>query len=131
MARRRGVSLWKRDRARIFRKVPTASEARAWEILRDRRVLGLKFRRQHVIDGYVVDFFCVEHRLVLEIDGEIHLDPEQRDRDCERSAHLQNRGCFILRIQNRDVNKRCLEQALKQFLDTRSPSPATRERGRG
>jgi len=83
-----------------------------------------------VIDGYVIDFFCVEHRLVLEIDGEIHLDPVQRDRDSERSAHLQIRGCFILRIQNRDVNKRSLEQVLKQFLDTSPPSPE-RERGRG
>jgi very-short-patch-repair endonuclease len=73
MARRRGVTLWKGDRARAFRKCPAASEACAWNILRDRGVLGLKFRRQHVIDGYVVDFFCVEHRLVLEIDGHISI----------------------------------------------------------
>ena len=84
-----------------------------------------------MIDGYVVDFLCVEHRLVLEIDGEIHLDPVQRDRDSERSAHLQIRGCFILRIQNRDVNKRSLEQVLKQFLDTGGPPSPERERGRG
>jgi very-short-patch-repair endonuclease len=131
MARRRGVTLWKRDRARTFRSCPTASEAQAWDILRDRRVLGLKFRRQHVIDGYVVDFLCVEHRLVLEIDGGIHLDPVQRERDAERSSHLRDRGYHILRIQNSDVNKPRLGQALRRFLDTERPSPASRERGRG
>ena len=130
MARRRGVTLWKRDRARTFRKCPTASEARAWEILRDRRVLGLKFRRQNVVHGYVVDFLCVEHRLVLEIDGDIHLDPVQRERDAERSSRLRDRGYHILRIQNSDVSKPSLEQALRRFLDMERPSPA-RERGRG
>jgi len=84
-----------------------------------------------VIDGYVVDFLCVEHRLVLEIDGGIHLDPVQRERDAGRSSHLQDRGYHILRIQNSDVNKRYLEQALRRFLDTEHPSPATRDRGRG
>ncbi|HSE45347.1 MAG TPA: endonuclease domain-containing protein, partial [Gemmatimonadales bacterium] len=125
------VTLLKRDRARSFRKYPTTSEARAWEILRDRRVLGLKFRRQHVIDGYVVDFCCVEHRLVLEIDGEIHLDPVQREWDTKRSLHLQGRGYFILRIRNRCVNKRYLEKVLNIFLGMGLPSPASRERGRG
>ena len=131
MARRRGVTLWKRDRARIFRNCPTVSEALAWNILRDRRVLGLKFRRQHVIDGYVVDFFCVEHRLVLEIDGGIHLDPVQRERDAERSSHLRDRGYHILRIQNSDVNKPDLEQVLRHFLHMERPSPASQERGQG
>jgi very-short-patch-repair endonuclease len=130
MARRRGVTLWKRDRARIFRKCPTASEARAWEILRDRRVLGLKFRRQHVIHGYVVDFLCVEHRLVLEIDGDIHLDPVQQQSDAERSSNLQRRVYHILRIQNSAVNKPGLEQALRRFLDKGGPSPV-RARGSG
>jgi type I restriction enzyme R subunit len=131
MARRRGVTLWKQDRAKVFRRCPTPSEARAWDILRDRRVLGLKFRRQHVIHGYVVDFLCVEHRLVLEIDGDIHLDPAQQECDAERSSNLQSQGYQILRIKNSAVNKPSLERALRRFLDTPGPSPASRERGRG
>jgi very-short-patch-repair endonuclease len=84
-----------------------------------------------VIAGYVVDFCCVEHRLVLEIDGDIHLDPAQREWDTERSLHLQGRGYSILRIQNRCVNKQYLEKVLNTFLGKRLPSPASRERGRG
>jgi very-short-patch-repair endonuclease len=84
-----------------------------------------------VIDGYVVDLFCVEHRLVLEIDGDIHLDQVQQERDAERSSNLRDRGYHILRIQNSDVNKPGLEQALRRFLDTERPSPASRDRGRG
>jgi very-short-patch-repair endonuclease len=79
----------------------------------------------------VVDFFCVEHRLVLEIDGGIHLDPVQRERDAERSSHLRDRGYHILRIQNSDVNKPDLEQVLRHFLHMERPSPASQERGQG
>ena len=84
-----------------------------------------------MIAGYVVDFCCVEHRLVLEIDGDIHLDPVQREWDAERSLHLQGRGYFILRIQNRCVNKPYLEKVLNTFLGRGRRSPASRERGRG
>jgi hypothetical protein len=52
--------------SRRFRRSPTESENKAWSILRDRQVLGLKFRRQHVIDGFIVDFYCAEKRLILE-----------------------------------------------------------------
>lgn len=67
----------KRQMARRLRRRATASEKLAWELLRNRRLLGLKFRRQQVIRGYVVDFYCAELRLALEIDGGIHHEPEQ------------------------------------------------------
>lgn len=127
MARRRGVTLFKRERARYFRKHPTASEALAWELLRDRRMLGLKFRRQQVIAGYVADFFCVEHRLVLEIDGDIHLDPVQGEWDAIRLAHIRSRGLVVLRIRNDQVERHHLERMLIQCLNTAPPLPPAGE----
>lgn len=116
MARRRGVTRFKRERAREFRRHPTAAEVRAWELLRDRRMLGLKFRRQQPMHGYIVDFVCVEHRLILEIDGGIHLNPEQRRRDALRSRHLRAEGFGVLRVGNNQVSARYLERLLSPFL---------------
>ena len=65
------------DRARQMRKDHTRAEAAAWELLRDRRTLGLKFRRQVPIDRYIVDFYCPEIRLIVEVDGGVHDQPEQ------------------------------------------------------
>jgi very-short-patch-repair endonuclease len=127
MARRRGVTLFKRDRAREFRKHPTASEVLAWELLRDRRMLGLKFRRQQVIDGYVVDFFCVECGLVLEIDGEIHIDPAQHKWDMKRSMHMRGRGLVVLRVSNTQVGKHHLERLLIECLNHGPPLPLAGE----
>jgi len=55
--------------AKINRSEPTAAEAAAWDLLRNRRCLGLKFRRQHVIRGFIVDFYCPELRIAVEVDG--------------------------------------------------------------
>lgn len=128
MATRRGITPMKRECARALRKHPTASEALVWEMVRARRMLGMKWRRQHPIDGYVVDFFCVEQGLVLEIDGDIHLNSQQRQWDADRSAHLRRRGLVVLRIQNDDVDRHDLERILVEFLGKVPPLP---RRGRG
>jgi len=62
----------KKQFARQLRQDQTSAEEKVWELLRDKRLLGLKFRRQHVIEGFVVDFYCHEHRLAIEVDGGIH-----------------------------------------------------------
>jgi very-short-patch-repair endonuclease len=67
--------------AREQRKEPTAQEKRLWEALRGRKLDGLKFRRQHPSMQFLLDNFCVEHQLVVEIDGGIHDDPDQRAHD--------------------------------------------------
>src|SRR5215467_6039938 len=82
------VSADKRALARKFRREPTSSEQRAWELLRDRRCLGLKFRRQQVIRGYIVDFYCAELRLALEIDGPIHDRADRAEADVLRMLHV-------------------------------------------
>jgi very-short-patch-repair endonuclease len=87
--------------ARELRRKGTPAEALFWELVRDRRLLGLKFRRQHQIGLYLVDFCCHELRLVVELDGEIHRGRQQHDR--VRDAWLQSEGIAILRFPNRRV----------------------------
>jgi very-short-patch-repair endonuclease len=89
--------------ARDLRKRQTPAEKVLWRTLRDRRLRGLKFRRQFPIDPFVADFCCWEIRLIVELDGEIHTDPQQAARDRERDAFLRGSGFTILRIPNERV----------------------------
>jgi len=115
--------------ARSFRRRPTKSEAAVWALLRHRGVLGMKFRRQQVIDGFIVDFYCAEYRLILEIDGAVHMDPIRNEQDSERTAHLTAGGFKVIRLPNRNVSREALVRLLHPF-PTRAPSPG-RERGTG
>ena len=99
--------------ARRFRQAPTAAEATAWQILRDRAIFGLKFRRQQLIAGFIVDFYCPAQRLVLALDGGAHDDPTQRERDLDRSQILRQLSIRVLRVPNCDVH----EQALRALLE--------------
>jgi very-short-patch-repair endonuclease len=96
--------------ARQMRKLPTDAEARAWEMLRGRRCLGLKFRRQQVILGLIVDFYCPEKRLALELDGEIH--DHQRGYDQARDALLAQGGIRVVRIRNEELSLERLREIL-------------------
>jgi very-short-patch-repair endonuclease len=74
-----------------------------WEILRNRRLQGIKFRRQSPISIYVADFYCHALNLVVELDGEIHAEPRQAAHDENRDFYLRSLGCTILRFSNRDL----------------------------
>ena len=104
------VSREKLDLARQMRKLPTDAEARAWEMLRNRRCLGLKFRRQQVILGLIVDFYCPEKRLALELDGEVHA--QQQDYDQARDAVLAQGGIRVARIRNEELSVERLREVL-------------------
>ena len=110
----------RKELARQMRKAPTPSERVAWELLRDRRMLGLKFRRQQVNLGFIVDFFCAEHRLVVEVDGSSHEPLEHQARDEERSLILARLDLKIFRIQNKVLNEGELCAVLERELDIRS-----------
>lgn len=84
--------------ARKLRKQLTSTEAILWERLRSRRCLNLKFRRQHPIGRYVLDFYCEELMVALEIDGGYHQEAEQRQRDLERQVELEQRGIRFVRV---------------------------------
>jgi len=94
-----------KERARGMRHEPTAAEDKLWQSLRSGQ-LGAKFRRQHSIDRYIVDFVCLSHKLIVELDGAGHAEPDQADYDRGRSALLEELGYRILRSPN--------EQALNQ-----------------
>lgn len=87
--------------ARDMRHKPTPAEDALWQRLRNRRVQGAKFRRQHSIGGYIVDFVCIDHHLIIEVDGDIH--EQQRDYDAARQSFLEAQGFRVLRFSNGDV----------------------------
>jgi very-short-patch-repair endonuclease len=90
-----------RARARALRKNPTEAEKLLWTQLRYWQVDGYKFRRQQPLGKYIVDFVCMEKRLIIELDGGQHA--EQRDYDVERDAWLREQGFTVLRFWNNDV----------------------------
>jgi very-short-patch-repair endonuclease len=95
-----GVSSRQRSRARAMRRSPTDAELRLWRLLRDRRLSGLKFRRQVPIGPYIVDFLCVGARLIIEADGSQH---GESGRDEARDAYLAAQGWNVLRFWNHDI----------------------------
>jgi len=89
--------------ARTHRKFPTDSEARLWKELRGKKFQGLKFRRQHAVDEYIVDFVSLEYRLAIEIDGDAHI--LQADYDEQRTEYLGRFGFAVIRFTNDEVMK--------------------------
>ena len=83
--------------------------------LRDRKMLGLKFRRQQVLCGYEVDFYCAALRLVVEIDGAVHDDAERAERDARRTTILARRGVRGVRLENARLNRETLREAILPF----------------
>jgi very-short-patch-repair endonuclease len=80
---------------------PTPAEERLWQKLRNKQLLGLKFRRQHSVERFIVDFYCGKVRLVVEVDGLIH-DYTQEE-DALRQAFLESLGLRVLRFSNAEV----------------------------
>lgn len=91
--------------ARTNRLFPTAAEAMLWEALKRNGLLPYKFRRQHPIGSYIVDFYCHAKRLAIEVDGGYHLTPEQRLYDEQRTAELNRLGIRELRFKNEDLSR--------------------------
>jgi len=87
------------QRVRELRHNQTEAERTAWRLLRHRR-LGAKFRRQSRIDKWVIDFYCFEQRLAIELDGGVHSQPSQMRRDREKEDYLRTIGVRLLRIPN-------------------------------
>ncbi|MBV8105280.1 MAG: endonuclease domain-containing protein [Hyphomicrobiales bacterium] len=95
-----GVSANERARARAMRRAPTEAELRLWRLLRDRRLSGLKSRRQVPIGPYILDFLCVSARLNVEADGSQH---GESIRDERRDAYLAHQGWAVLRFWNHEI----------------------------
>jgi very-short-patch-repair endonuclease len=113
------------DFAKRLRRNQTDAERVLWFRLRDRRLAGWKFKRQAPIDRYVVDFFCAEARLIIEIDGGQH--DRQRERDSDRTAALEATGYLVLRFWNNEVmqNTAGVLETVMSTVNRRDPNPLT------
>ena len=90
-------------KARRLRASTTDAEHRLWDILRDRRLAGAKFRRQHPIGRYVLDFYCAAARLAIEVDDKHHREPEAIEYDTERAKMLAARAIRVPRFANEEI----------------------------
>jgi len=111
----------KLDFARGLRRDATDAERHLWRHLRRRQLDGLRFRRQHPIGAYIVDFACIECRLVVELDGSQHLDSRH---DIERDRRIGEHSFRILRFWNHDVLLRTAD-VLAEILRAARPLPAS------
>jgi very-short-patch-repair endonuclease len=89
--------------AREARRKPTPAEQKLWEAIRGRKLAGLKFRHQHPYGRFILDAFCVEHQLEIEIDGGIHSNSDQRAYDAARTEYLNLHDIRVLRFTNDQV----------------------------
>ncbi len=138
---KRPLSLRERDRvresktlkllARTLRQQATETECLLWKHLRDRRLMGFKFRRQVVIEPYIVDFVCLEAKLIIEADGGQH--SEQLIYDVKRTTKLEAMGYRVMRFWNHEILgelRSVLEQIQSALIGIPSPQPSPRGRGR-
>jgi len=106
----------------VLRKNQTPSEVKLWQALRDRGIGNLKFRRQHRIGNYIVDFCCREKKLVIEVDGGHHNDPQFQLMDEQRQKFIERQGFKVVRFWNDDINGN-LEGVVEAILQSAGASP--------
>jgi len=111
--------------ARMLRKQDTWAEQLMWRWLRDRRFSAYKFRRQHPYGPYILDFFCLEAGVNIEIDGFQHGKPERQAADRERDLYLERRGIKVVRFWNSRLRreKEIVRDAIWRALQARAPHP--------
>ncbi len=109
--------------ARQMRHEPTPAENVLWALIRNRNLLGFKFRRQHPIDRFIVDFFCAEAHLIIEVDGAIH--DYTQDEDVLRQTFLESRGLRVIRFRNEEVIEHLADVREKIERVLNSPSILT------
>ena len=125
-----------RARARRLRRDATDAERALWRRLRGKQLEGLKFRRQHAVGRFVLDFYCHECRLAVELDGGQHGEAAHRRRDDTRTAFLERKGVAVLRYSNLEVlqeTEAVLEDLRRRAVARRrqpSPNPSRKREGR-
>ena len=104
---------------KVLRENLTTAEARLWTMLKGKQLEGRKFRKQHSIENYVVDFYCPEEKLIIKLDGQGHFTPEGKILDAWRDETLTNLGYKVLRFENIELFKNpegLLETIRSNFL---------------
>ena len=125
------------ERARSLRRDQTDAEQKLWRLLHSRQLENAKFRRQHPIGNFIVDFCCIRAKLIVELDGDQHAEAAQLAYDQRRSDLLRSRGFTVIRFWNHEVLQETEEaveriyQALEEAKAAPSPSPLPQQSGRG
>ena len=104
-----------KQRRKELRNNPTKAEELLWSVLKGKKLDGYKIRRQYGVCKYVIDFYCVEKKLAIEVDGEIHDKEESREYDKIRKEFINNFGIRIFRIRN-EIIKKNIEEAANMIL---------------
>lgn len=130
IVRGQSVSYEMHERAKQLRSEMTPAEKILWKELRTNKLNGLHFRRQQIVDGYIADFYCHQHALIVELDGGIH--DLQKEFDADREADLIARGFRVIRFTNQEIFKD-LPMVLKKIVESCSPltPPSLQGRGQG
>ena len=113
------------QRARELRHPQTAAEATLWRALRSRN-LGYKFRRQHPIDRFIIDFYCAQAKLCIEVDGDSHAEASQKEYDAARTPYLKELGYKVIRFTNNDVryNLNAVIEEILRIIKSINPTPS-------
>ena len=115
---------WHRGNARRMRRGETDAERRFWWHVRNRELAGYKFKRQYLVGPYIADFVCLEAKLIVELDGNQHLDRQAYDQ--ERDAFLRSKGFRVLRFMNYDLltnTEGVVEVVFRALKRGQAPSP--------
>lgn len=114
-----------KERRRQLRRFLTPAEASLWKALQNSKLAGKKFRRQHSIGNYVVDFYCPECKLALELDGEKHFNSIASEYDLRRTEYLNRYNIRILRFENRAVFEHLdgVLETIKSYLTEPATTP--------
>lgn len=112
---KREVPKWQLDFAKDMRHEPTKAENLLWQMLRGKKLEGMKFRRQEPLGPYIVDFLCHDHKLIIEADGNQHA---QSASDIDRDSYFESQGYRVLRFWNDEIENDCDAVAQKILRET-------------
>jgi very-short-patch-repair endonuclease len=108
-----------KDNRKSLRNSLTPAEAKLWSLISNSRLSGRKFRRQHSVGPYILDFYCPAERLCIELDGNVHFMDKGYERDEARTEFLKAMNIKVIRFENKDVfenTEGVLEEIRKQFI---------------
>ena len=115
-----------KENRKYLRENMTEAELVLWSVLKDKKLEGRKFRRQHSIGHYIADFYCSSEKLIIELDGKYHFTKEGRKKDKERDEHLTQLNKRVLRFENKEVLNNLtevLKKIKKEFSTDQPPCP--------
>ncbi|WP_081210102.1 endonuclease domain-containing protein [Salegentibacter sediminis] len=101
---------------KFLRENMTAAEGFLWKFLKARKFVGKRFTRQHSIGNYIVDFYCASEKLIIELDGDVHLNSTAEEKDLKRTEYLEGLGFKLIRFENKMVFD-ALPSVLKEIRD--------------